>query len=1157
MTYSQLLFRNLTYFWRTHLAVVLGIVAATAAIAGALIVGDSVRDSLVRMSETRLGKIDDAVFGGRFFRQQLADDLLKGETDRNLHVAPAIMVTGTVEYRNPETSITSRAGGVSVYGLDERGWELLDHAEIKLPERGEAVLNRRVADQLSVSVGDSISLTLEIPASIPRDALLGERNETLTQLDLVVTAIAEDELGLAQLGMNPSQQLPPNIYIALSDLQQALGQEELVPSRRQPISRPARVNALFIGKIDDSNGPPAPELTQALQQHLTLNDLGLRLVEHPETKTFSLESEQMFLESSIAETALQTAHELGATVSPVLVYLVNEVWKPATPDRYSMYSVVAGIDQPLPPPFGPFEFVGEHLPLDEDGVYLNEWVAEDLGAAVGETVRIKYHVVGDRGDLPEEEYELTVAGIVRMTGPAVDRSYTPYVAGVTDAESYADWREPFPLKRDRITGRDDDYWTEYRTAPKLFVSLETAQRLWKSRYGTLSTIRFAPPAGETSEEFARQFQEQFLAKVNLSTLGLAVQPVREIGIRAAQGTTDFTGLFIGFSFFLILSATILIGLLFRLGIEQRLREFGLFAALGFTPSRIRRMHLLEGAVLVIVGGLLGLLAAIGYAAIMIHGLKTWWSGAIGTKFLFLSIHPASLVTGWIIAAVVAGFAVFWGIRQTRNLTPRSLLAGGGMDFSSARNPWLSRFLFITCGGGALVLLLLTLAGVIPNVEAFGGFSWRVVMFFLIGIGTLTGALAGFATILGSGGLVQLAGPPTVGELKLGVKNAARNRSRSVMTVSLIASATFVIVAVAAGKMDPTGDIPRNQSGNGGFTLVAQTNVPVLYDLNSRTGRSKLGFNPQDEEQMALLDKARIVPFRMKPGENASCLNLYQTQLPTILGVPPDVLEMLNGEGRFQFADTPSPHPWQLLVESLPENRIPVLGDMNTLMYSLHKGVGATIELPEDLSHRGDLQVMGMFANSIFQGMLVMDEQNFHRLFPEQVGFQFFLIEVDPADAEAVSQLLESQLGDYGFDAEKISDRLADFLAVQNTYLSTFQTLGGLGLLLGTLGLATVMLRNVLERARELALLRAIGLRNGQIGRLVVWENLVLLGAGLLCGTVSALLAMSPHLMSSVAVVPWRSLVQLLGGVFVVGLLSVVVAVRAAVRMPILSTLRNE
>src|SRR5690606_34070164 len=97
---------------------------------------------------------------------------------------------------------------------------------------------------------------------------------------------------------------------------------------------------------------------------------------------------------------------------------------------------------------------------------------------------------------------------------------------------------------------------------------------------------------------------------------------------------------------------------------------------------------------------------------------------------------------------------------------------------------------------------------------------------------------------------------------------------------------------------------------------------------------------------------------------------------------------------------------------------------------------------------------------VFQGVLLMSEENFQRLYPEQSGYRYFLIGDEPGDGTRLSQedsvelsrLLETELADYGFDAEPVVDRLAAFLAVQNTYLSTFQTLGGLGLLLGTFGL---------------------------------------------------------------------------------------------------------
>ena len=145
---------------------------------------------------------------------------------------------------------------------------------------------------------------------------------------------------------------------------------------------------------------------------------------------------------------------------------------------------------------------------------------------------------------------------------------------------------------------------------------------------------------------------------------------------------------------------------------------------------------------------------------------------------------------------------------------------------------------------------------------------------------------------------------------------------------------------------------------------------------------------------------------------------------------------------------------------------------------------------------------------------------------------------------------------YGFEAERVSDRLANFLAVQNTYLSTFQTLGGLGLLLGTLGLATVMVRNVLERRGELALLSALGFRRSSLAWLVLVETGVLLVCGLATGTIAALVAMIPHLSSTGADVPWGSLALILAIVFAVGMAAALVAsIEAAHR--ILEGLRSE
>lgn len=373
-----------------------------------------------------------------------------------------------------------------------------------------------------------------------------------------------------------------------------------------------------------------------------------------------------------------------------------------------------------------------------------------------------------------------------------------------------------------------------------------------------------------------------------------------------------------------------------------------------------------------------------------------------------------------------------------------------------------------------------------------------------------------------------------------------------MTAGLIASAAFVIAAVAAGHKNPTEERPNLNSGNGGFTLVAESSSPILYDLNSEEGRRKLNIQAKTPAQEAALESLKVISFRVKPGEDASCLNLFQTRLPTLLGTPPAMLD----RGGFKFI-AGGPQPWNVLLKQEDDGSIPVLGDMNTLMFGLKKSPGQTIPVPSADDPEHQLKIAGMFDGAVFQGVLLMSEAQFLKLYPEQKGFRYFLIDVPLEHAPAAAEMLETDLAEYGFDTEPVAERLARFLSVQNTYLSTFQSLGGLGLLLGTFGLATVMLRNVWERQAELALLRGVGFPPRQIARLILAESTLLLGWGLLTGTTAALLAMLPHLLSTGADVPWLNGGALLIGVALVGMLASIGAVRTATRVPIVSTLRGE
>jgi hypothetical protein len=393
---------------------------------------------------------------------------------------------------------------------------------------------------------------------------------------------------------------------------------------------------------------------------------------------------------------------------------------------------------------------------------------------------------------------------------------------------------------------------------------------------------------------------------------------------------------------------------------------------------------------------------------------------------------------------------------------------------------------------------------------------------------------------------------------LAIGAARRNPSRSVLTVGLMASACFLIIAMNSFRLDPTA------SGAGGFDLVATTSEPVFADLNTREGRKDaLRGRANDAEG------ATILGLRYRGGDDASCNNLYKATQPRILGVTPAFVNHFDQADvtRFEFAgsaakdDEARANPWRLLAGASVANDqpIPVFIDKNTAMYSLHhyQGIGERFSVQYEDGTKLEFEVVGLLSNSILQGSLLIGERDFVQRFPEISGYRYFLVGAPAEQLPQVKVALSEELSDQGFDPQSTHELLADLLRVQNTYLSTFQSLGALGLLLGTFGLATVQLRSVLERRREFALLQAEGFARARIARLVLIECLLLLAGGLATGLVAALLAVLPHMIFGGASLRIGGLAVMLAIVFVVGVLASLVAVRATMKADIIAALRGE
>src|SRR5262249_23702711 len=148
-----------------------------------------------------------------------------------------------------------------------------------------------------------------------------------------------------------------------------------------------------------------------------------------------------------------------------------------------------------------------------------------------------------------------------------------------DKLTLRDWNPPFPYDGKRIKEPDEDYWKRYRTTPKAYITLQAGQKLWNSRFGNLTSIRLAPAAdpGQTAylSVLAETFRKHLLAELPPERGGFVFENLRQRGLEASSGGVDFSMLFLGFSFFLIVAALLLVGLMVRLNVDRRAAELGM------------------------------------------------------------------------------------------------------------------------------------------------------------------------------------------------------------------------------------------------------------------------------------------------------------------------------------------------------------------------------------------------------------------------------------------------------------------------------------------------------------------------------------------------------------------------------------------------------
>lgn len=1039
--------RGIWHYKLSYLGVGAGAVLGATVLLGALIAGDSVKETLRQVAGQRVGQVGHVFAAGEgFFRDALADDVEAGK----LRAAPVLLLRGQLS-----ASESGRAqGGVQILGVDERFWSFAPEGEksVALGSR-EVGVNSYLAKSLDLGDGDSVILRLQEPGMLSRDApLSGEAEDVISFRAKVRKVVGPGQFGRFNL---QSTQLPvPTIFVPLSRLQQVVEQD-------------GRANLLLLSSTENEI-VDSGELASHIRRGMALEDYGLSIVDVPLAGASEIRSSRIFFEDPI----VRVVRERFPAMVPVTSYLINTY---AANGKETPYSMVAAIRAEG----------ASFLPADMGGkdIVVNEWLEEDLDLKPGQELSLSFFKLVRGNQLEESTASFRVRQSIELEGLAADQLWMPDFPGVAEAEDAQDWAPGLPLDLGRIRQKDEDYWDAYRGTPKAFISEEKGKELFGNRWGDFTSLRVP-----TAEISASDLESELLSLLRPEMAGLLLRNLGEEARAAAKSPVDIATLFLSMSVFLIVASIALTAMLFRFNVEQRNRESGLLAAVGVSPKRVLRWRLMEGFVIVFFGGAVGLGLAITYSTWILRFLETIWSDGSSGQFFMLHLNPNSVFAGLCIFIFLAMTAIWYSMRKQARRSATMRLEAGSEEIRGRRPIWRLVSVATFC--------VLAAAGCLLGRESMG----PQAAFFLSGMFLLVAGLLAYRVRLER---IAKKRYPSMSTQAMATLNSVRRPVRSLVVVGTMACGIFLVIAVTASRKHVGAGWVEKESGAGGFSLWVETTSPI-----NRAADAK-----KDPDYFELGDLRNILgavhPFRMGIGDDASCFNLNTAARPRLIATDTGALA---ARGAFTIKTVAEgvdqEDGWNLLGQQSEPRILPAFVDETTMMWVLKKKVGDRITYQDERGKDFEVQIVGSLADSVFQGNMIVDEAAFLRFFPSQEGYRLFLADAsgDPVQAR---EALQKATADRGGAVTLTQERLEAFNSVQNTYISIFHVLGGLGLILGSAGLGIVTARNLAERHNEFAVLNIIGVAHRVIRRIIFKEVRSFIGWALAVGLAASCIAILP------------------------------------------------
>jgi putative ABC transport system permease protein len=613
-----------------------------------------------------------------------------------------------------------------------------------------------------------------------------------------------------------------------------------------------------------------------------------------------------------------------------------------------------------------------------------------------------------------------------------------------------------------------------------------AQRVFDLE-GRLSEISVAAESGVSAEDLAARIDAELDDGIQVLT---AEESNADQLAQISEGLGFLNIALLAFAAVAVFVGAFIISNTFRIIVAQRTRELALLRAIGATARQVTWMVVLEALVVAIVASAIGIAAGV----LLAIGLnETSDALGFGVPDGPLTLLPRTIIVGMLTGVIVTVVAALLPARHASSIPP---VAAMHEQLLPPRRRDLTRraIVGVVVSGIGVALLGVGLLVSVANAVAYVGAGALV---FFLGVSILAPLAARpVASVLGWP-LPKMFG--VTGDLAQ--ENTRRQPRRMASTASalMIGVALVVFVAIFGASIKAS---------------VEETIFDAFpADFQASSTNFTVGFSRSFTEALAELPEIETVS-----AVRFGTASIEGTAASVNAVDPATVGELVNVE--------PSEGAYERLAAS--NGLLVSEGELEARGWSV--GDTVDIEYPQDPG--GPIEIVGTFANAQL-GNFVISHESYERGFNNP--FDSFVV-ADIATGVAFDDALaavETVASDYpNVSVQTKDEAVADAEAQIDALLALFTVLLFLAIIIAVLGIANTLALSILERTREIGLLRAVGMVRRQVRRMVRWEAVIIalfgavlgIGIGLFLGW-AVVAALSEEGLGTFAV-PWDQLVYM-------------------------------